>query len=117
MSTAKVNLKAKGSRRERSIVSRETETYYYKKGDTVVISSQVPIIFEDHSGDRVYKYEKIDHGLSHDLQEFKAHKNHPIEWVVTINALHNLKIIIDKDFTLRTLKLRVIYLLDNCTQC
>lgn len=107
----------KDSRKERSVVSGESKTYYFKKGDTVVIHSNVPFNFMDCTKDRIYKHEKIDHGLSHDIKEFKDNIEHPYEWIVTINALFDLKVVIDRSFISESLNLRVIYLLDKKTQC
>lgn len=93
-----------------SIVSGETKTKYFKKGDTVVIHSDVPITFMGCTRDRIYKYEVIDHGLSHNIEEFKDNLEHPFEWVVTINALYDLKVTIEKSYISESMKLTVVFL-------
>ncbi len=107
----------KGLNRRHSTVSGETTTKYFKKGDTVVIHSNVPINFMGCTRDRVYKYEKIDHGLSHDIQEFKDNVEHPYEWIVTINALYDLKVTITKSYISNSMNLTVVYTLDKTTTC
>lgn len=107
----------KGLKPRNSIVSGETQTKYFKKGDTVVIHSDVPVNFMGGTRDRVYKYEKIDHGLSHDMQEFKDNIEHPFEWIVTINALYDLKVTIERSNISHTVNLYVVYLLDKETKC
>lgn len=99
----KVNLrKERTSNMTNSVVSGETKTYYYKKGDTVVIHSNLPFTFDGCTKDRIYKYEKIDHGLGHSIEEFKQYSKNPIEWIVTVNALFDLKVVLERNFLTKT---------------